>query len=109
MAMEDPERLRGWAVAASHVTGRGPALRPGSDDSAVAAAGFDSTIAAEMKVSPSWSAGGATEAALEGTGISAVRRRPAASESGVAGPPYGHPLQRVTSTRRPSLRASDWA
>ena len=47
----------------------------------------DLTMAAEMKLSPSSSAGLTTEVAFARTVISAVRRRVAASVRVVAGPP----------------------
>ena len=94
--MEEPVRVSGWAVAAFHWTGGGPALRPevgvgGAPQtlpvSKLQFAKVLATMEAEMKDSPSSRVGGVTVVVLGGTWTSAVRSRPAASASEVFGPP----------------------
>jgi len=91
MAAELPETVRGLAVAASKEGGRGPpppALRPPRPGAAAGGADLEGfAMEAEMRDSPSASAGTAMVVVLAGTGTSRVTMRVTASESVVAGPP----------------------
>ena len=59
-----------------------------------------------LNCSPCEIEGSGTECAPSGTGVEPKRRWPAAWFTPVCGPPKGHPLPSVTSTRSPSRRAA---